>query len=318
MGDLVELARLIKEQEGVITRAQTLECGLDQAYARRRVRRREWVTIYPGIYLTHTGDPTWLQLAWCAVLDAWPAVLCGESALHAAMGEGVDSPIHIAVAPDRRVSVRPGVVVHHDKHLWERPQWNLHPPRARLEEAILDIAASASESDAIAALADPVQGRLTTAERLLAALEARARIRLRRFIFAVLRDVRDGTRSVLEHRFLTNVERPHGLPTPIRQSPTKVGRPGYRDLEYPELGLVIELDGFADHGDRVARARDLRRDLDAAAHGGMRTLRICFKQATVEACATALLVGKVMSRMGWAGAPTPCADPHCAVRTAGR
>ncbi|WP_075052015.1 hypothetical protein [Gordonia malaquae] len=48
------------------------------------------------------------------------------------------------------------------------------------------------------------------------------------------------------------VERAHGLPAPLRQAPTGVGRPGFRDLDYPEWGVVVELDGRLGHADAVS------------------------------------------------------------------
>lgn len=64
----------------------------------------------------------------------------------------------------------------------------------------------------------------------------------------VLEDVATGVYSVLEHRYLTRVERPHGLPTARRQRVVRAGRgPAYRDVEYPTIGLVVELDGRLGH-----------------------------------------------------------------------
>ncbi|WP_335334162.1 type IV toxin-antitoxin system AbiEi family antitoxin domain-containing protein [Gordonia phthalatica] len=148
MGDidiaLALLAQLIKDQSGVITRQQVFECGLDSAFVRQRLRSGLWVPVYPGVYLTHTGEPTWLQRAWCAVLDAAPAVLSHSSALRAAERRDCsghdDEAIHITVAAGRRVSRRPGVVVHHRALSPGLIHDNMRPPRIRLEEALLDIA----------------------------------------------------------------------------------------------------------------------------------------------------------------------------------
>lgn len=50
-----ELATLLALQDGVIARRQVLEAGLPPAYVARKVRRREWVKVHPGVYVDHTG-----------------------------------------------------------------------------------------------------------------------------------------------------------------------------------------------------------------------------------------------------------------------
>jgi hypothetical protein len=40
----------------------------------------------PGVYVNHTGDPTWLQRAWAGVLYYWPAALAGASAMRVTAG----------------------------------------------------------------------------------------------------------------------------------------------------------------------------------------------------------------------------------------
>ncbi|MBM7366619.1 hypothetical protein [Gordonia hydrophobica] len=122
----------------------------------------------------------------------------------------------------------------------------MRPPRIRLEEALLDVAADmATDLRAIACLADAVQARLTTADRLLGAMANRVRMRRRGFLTTVLIDIRDGACSALEHTYLTRVERAHGLPRGVRQAPTDVGRRGFRDVKYQEFGVVVELDGLS-------------------------------------------------------------------------
>lgn len=313
------LRHLLGEQSGVVAREQILEAGLDSAFVRRKLDRGEWRTVYPGVYITHTGPLTWLQRAWCAVLHAAPSALSHQSALRAASGrcDGFDDadPIHVMIASGRRFLAKPGMMLHHRSGLLDAALMNTSPPRLRVEEAVLDLAAEAtSEIGVVAALADPVQARLTTADRLLEALDHRSRIRNRQTISDILTDVRDGTCSALEHRFLTRVERPHGLPAPVRQSPTGVGRRGFRDLEYPEFGVIVELDGRLFHDSAVARDRDMERDLDAVAFADKNSVRLGWAQTSERPCTTAGKLGVVLRRRGWRGRPHPCRSPSCAVR----
>ena len=152
-------------------------------------------------------------------------------------------PIHVVVPRRRRVVAPPGVTVTRTFLSHDRVQWNLGPPRMRYDEAALDVALGAEgELAAIGAIARPVQGRHTTAVRMQVALASRKRAPRREFLEAVLRDVAEGTCSVLEHAFLVRVERPHGLPGAERQqrAGTATGIV-YRDVAYGQR--LVELDG---------------------------------------------------------------------------
>ncbi len=285
---------MLRQQSGVISRRQALDAGLQHHDIRRFFRRNEWARVHDGVYVNHTGPLTWLQRAWAAVLYAAPAALCLESAL---ADEG--AVIHLAVARDRGVLVEPdGVRIHHLARLQERVLWNLGPPRLRYEEAVLDVACRAtSEFDAIAVLANACQSRRTTARRLLQVLDARQRVRRRRWMRAILVDIGEGTCSVLEHGYLNRVERAHGLPRATRQerSALSVGV-CYRDTEYGRR-LVVELDGRLFHDSATARNMDLERDLDAAVDGRS-TIRLSYRQVFDRPCRTAAKLAQVMQRHG--------------------
>lgn len=258
---------LLGLQDGVVSRSQLLAVGATSELIRCKVRTRAWVAIYPGVYVNHTGEPTWRQRAWAAVLDAAPAALGARSVIH--FGAGA---VQVIVAKHRQVTKRPGVVVHMRNRFAESVDWNKGPPRLRIEEAALDLAAEApTEQLAIAALTRVVNDRRTTAPRLLAALDLRQRISRRQLLTDILTDIAEGTCSVLEHRYLTKVERAHGFPVAERQVPTGVGRAGYRDALYRDFGVVVELDGVLGHADAASRDRDLERDLAAAADAQLLT-----------------------------------------------
>ena len=301
---------MLREQDRVISRRQALAAGLTPADVRRLLRRRQWVTVHPGVYITHTGTLTWQQRAWAAVLYAPPAALTHQSALRAAEGPGRsrdEGPIHVAIERDRRVGRLPGVRWHRTADLSPRVQWSRRPPRIGYEDAVLDLAGDGSRLAAVATLADACGSRRTTARRLRDQLDARAWMRQREWLRSVLSDIADGTCSVLEHGYLDLVERPHGLPTGQRQA-LRRGSNGhvYRDVEYAILGLVVELDGKLFHTSTLDRDQDLERDLDAAVAGTAVTLRLGFGQVYERGCSTALKVATVMQRLGWAGAPVVC------------
>jgi hypothetical protein len=314
----LEVGRHLSLQAGVISRRQALEAGMAPHDVKRLVRRREWTPAHPGVFVSHTGPLTWVQRAWAAVLHSWPAALCLESALRAGDGPGMrdrisDELIHVGV--DRRrtsLVAPPGVSVHHLTRLDERVLWNLGPPRLRYDDAALDVAAGArSELDAIAALAKACQSRRTTATRLITALGERERVARRRWLAATLRDVADGTCSVLEHAYLLRVERAHRLPVARRQvRATASVRVIYRDAEYDE-GCFVELDGRLFHDSITQRDADFERDLDAAV-AGRSTVRLSWGQVFDRPCSTTAKLVLVLRAHGVLVTPCACA-PGCPV-----
>ncbi len=302
---------LLSKQDGTISRRQADELGITPVDLRRMVRRRQLARVHPGVYVNHTGELTWQQRAWAAVLFAAPAALCAESALRAENGPGHrahhdDGTIHVAVDRSRTVVAPVGVRAHRLVALESRTQWNRSPPRLRIEEAVIDVAATARDDfSAIAVVTDAVQSRRTTPERLVATLAARSRIARRDFLTGVLDDVASGACSALEHAYLSRVERPHGLPWARRQARSSTRGPVYRDVLYEGLDLVVELDGRLDHTRVRDRDRDLDRDLDAALDGHL-TVRLGWGQAVGRPCDTAAKVGDLLHRCGWIGRPHPC------------
>ncbi|KRB80570.1 hypothetical protein ASE01_03110 [Nocardioides sp. Root190] len=311
---------LLRHQDGVIARRQVLACGGTAALVARKLRRREWVAVHPGVYVDHTGPLTWRQRAWAAVLACWPAALAGWSALRAHEGPGRRRPpgsddIEVVVHQGRRPPALAGVRARESRSFDESVQLGLSPPRQRYDDAILDLADRATdEVAAIGILADACGGRRTTAARLLERVGQRARLSRRALLSAVLADVESGTCSVLEHGYLTRVERSHGLPRGLRQVEARDGggRRMYRDVVYSGPGghwrQIVELDGRLGHDSTQDRDRDLERDLDAALDGAD-TLRLGYGQVFDRPCSTAAKVGRVLQLRGWHGRTTPC--PSC-------
>ena len=292
------------DQAGVVSRSQLLTLDLAPHDIRRLIRRRELSVIHPGVYVDHTGDPTWLQRAWAAVLFCWPAALAAESAMRAADGPGrrdaQEGPIRVVISRDRRVVAPSAISVVRTFDLDDRVLWNLGPPRMRYDEAALDVALVArGEFGAIGAVARAVQSQHTTATRMRAALDARSRAPRRDFLAAVLDDVAAGACSVLEHGYLTRVEVPHGLPAADRQQRgNTTSGVVYRDATY---GLLdVELDGRLFHDTAQARDQDFERDLDGAVDGRT-AVRLSWGQVFDRSCSTAAKLSRLLVARGWPG-----------------
>ena len=305
------LEALLVDQSGVISRRQVIGLGITATDINRNLRRRNWALVHPGVYVNHTGPLTWHQRAWAGVLFSWPAALSHDSAVRAGDGPGRrardESTIHIAVDRHRSLVAPPGIRLHRMSGFGQRVRWNLGPPRIRYEDALLDIAAdTGSDLDALGILADACGSRRTTAWRLVTTLGDRRRIARRDWLDSVLRDIAEGTCSVLEHGYLTRVERPHGLPRGRRQRPAVSTRGRvFRDVDYKRFGLIVELDGRAFHKSVADRDRDLDRDLDAAVER-RETVRIGYGQVFDRECSTAWRIGSILLDRGWRGSPTNC------------
>jgi len=291
-------------QAGVVSRAQLRALELEPHDIRRLLRRRDLSAIHPGVYVDHTGEPSWVQRAWAAVLYCWPAGLAAESAMRAADGpgrrHGEDGPIRVVIDRERRVVAPASIRVVRTYGLDDRVLWNLGPPRMRYDEAALDVAlTSVGEFGAIGAVARAVQSQHTTAARMRAALDTRNRAPRRDFIAAVLDDVAMGACSVLEHGYLTRVEVAHGLPTAQRQQRgTTSAGVVYRDASYD--GLDLELDGRLFHDTAEARDLDFERDLDGAVDGRT-AVRLSWGQVFDRSCSTAAKISRLLVARGWPG-----------------
>jgi hypothetical protein len=315
IGRVDDISGLLARQCGVVSRRQVLAAGADELLIARKLRRREWARVHPGVYVDHTGPLTWHQRAWAAVLYAAPAALDGRSALraHGVRGHDADDSIDIVVAHDRRLDGRPGVQVQRSRHYERVAQVNLSPPRVRIEHALVRVAAAAPTDDAsVGVLADGCQTRRTTAERLADELRATPRLPRRGLLLAILEDVAAGALSVMERRFLVHVERAHGLPRGRRQGSERTSTGAVqRDVEYVEQALLLELDGRFGHELSLDRWDDLDRDIVAATTGRL-TLRAGWGQV-LQPCRLAALLAQVLTARGWTGAARAC-GPNCRIR----
>lgn len=308
------MRHLLERQCGVVSRAQLLAAGLRDHDIERLLRRRDLSPLRRGVYVDHTGEPTWVQQAWGAVLlcrsrpgpegpHEESAALRARSALVAAdcapARRGTE--LELVVADKRRLEVPGDIDVRRSSAQLSQVQWHVSPPRVRLEDAVIDVASAHGRMvDVVAEVSRAVGSRRTTAGRLLTCVEDRDRIAQRGVLTGVLRDLSEGTCSALEHGYLTRIERPHGLPSPRRQSRGRSRTAViYRDAEYD--GLVVELDGRAWHDSVEQRDRDADRDLLTAATGGT-TVRLTWGQVYDRPCWTtghvARLLGVTPRRCG--------------------
>ncbi|GAB2917091.1 hypothetical protein GCM10027280_00120 [Micromonospora polyrhachis] len=306
---------LAGQQQGVLSRAQCQQIGITDEMVYRRIASNRWQQLFVGVYATFSGPIPRAARLWATLLYAGDgAVLSHESAaeLVGLLDQPV-SPVHVTIPAHRRVRPATGVVVHRAARVPLARHPTRLPPQTRVEETVLDLTQSARQlDDALSWLARACGRRLTTPSRIGSALRLRPRVRWRAELLAALDDVADGCHSLLELRYLHDVERRHGLPIGRRQS-IRLRRGGrwYDDIRYDDFATLVELDGRVAHP-AESRARDRRRDNSATAEG-LSVLRYDLADVFQQPCAAAAQVAATLRRNGWPGRPTRCGS-NCSIK----
>jgi very-short-patch-repair endonuclease len=296
---------MVERQAGAVSRAQAIAQGLTEGSLRAHITAGRWQRAGTRVFYTFTGTPSWEARLWAAVLH------CGEdsalshetaAALWGLADPDPDAPIHVTTARSRLARPRADVVVHRPR----RPVAAVRsPPRTDGGITVLDLLVGICFPDqALGLVARACQRGVTNPDQLTAAVARRPRQRWRRLVLESLADVRSGAHSVLELRYLRDVERAHGLPTGQRQ---RRAGPTFQDVHYDGFRTTVELDGKLGHADTAGRWRDMARD-NAATLRGETTLRYGWADVTGRPCAVAAQVAAVLRAAGWRGTLRSCGN----------
>lgn len=279
----MQLDGLARRQHDVLSRDQAREGGLSDKAIRCRLRTGKWRRIHPGVYLTHSGEISWLSRASAAILHSGRGATLTLTVAAYLWGLRDRPPpmITLTVPYERSVVRMPGTRVRRRRR--EVPGVTVRRlPVTTVPVTVLDLSdepgCTAAEAVALAALAS--QGQQTTAADLLEELGRRRRHRHRQVLRLALGDINEGIESVAEHHYVQRVERAHGLPVFARQTsrPTAAGELR-RDFESLEFGIVVEIDGRTWHGgvaftaDRRGRQGDPAGRVAGRHGGGLRAGR---------------------------------------------
>ena len=265
------IAELAKRQYGVVSREQLLRLGLESGAIGRRLRAGRLHQLHPGIYAVgHEVIPRegrWMA----AVLASGPgAVLSHWSAAALWMiRPNSRSRIDVTVAHRSRSSksIR--------RHISEVPEDERTVeegiPVTSAPRTILDLAATED--------ADTVENLLRESERLqlsdrlslpdlIARYPGKRGTRKVQVALDRLREDPAGTkRSPLEERFAPFLRQTH-LPLPRFNDWIVLGDKRYKvDCHWPDLRVIVELDGWDGHSTRTAFREDRARDRRLTAAG---------------------------------------------------
>ncbi len=277
-------------QHWVVTHGQLRALGLDPDSIRHRVKTGRLHPVYRGVYAV--GRPAlerkgrWLA----AVLACGDEALLSHRSAAALWGlvrSSVERDIEI-VMPDTVLRGRPGLRVHRRADLGAQHRREVDGvPVTDPISTLVDLASCAPEWQVGQAINAADRLGLVDSETLRATVPRLAprpgKACIRRLVGCdALTD------SGLERKFLAIV-RSTSLPLPQTQAMVS----GYRaDFYWPDLGLVVETDGWRYHRTPGEQATDQRRD-QAHARGGLTTLRfgeeqIRYESRTVQRTLTAV------------------------------
>jgi very-short-patch-repair endonuclease len=262
-----ELRGLAARQHGLVTRDQALATGMSRTGWYRRLASGVLIDAQPGVAALEGAVPTTEQAVLAVVLSVGPgAVASHRSAAYLwgveiAGADPVDVIVSRGSAPRRR-----GAIIH--RPLDGRRVHSI--PRAGIAattpvRTLLELGAVCSPREVQDAYDHLLVAGSLTPAAVRAALDRHAR--KGRAGAGVLRDVVDrwalGDRppdSVLEAAMARTLLR-YRLPIPQFQYEIRGSGFRYRvDFAYPELRVIIEVDGWRHHGSRGAFECDRERD----------------------------------------------------------
>jgi hypothetical protein len=304
------IAVLIHDQQQIVSRVQLQAASWSEPQIRRPLRNRRWQIIHPGVYATHTGPIGYDEQLLAALLYDGPEAAWSHYTAAEQLGllkPGYKRPVFVTIPRHRRVKARPNLVIHRDEHWADRLAAGI-PPRRTPADAVLDIIGITRSLDQVAAvIAEACQSGRVSPAGLAKAPADRPRIRHRASLRPILTDVAAGSHSLLELRYLREVERRHGLPTGRRQ---RAVDSEFTDVFYEGFDLIVELDGRL-HLVPHQRWRDLDRDNRATLRAES-TLRYGWFDVTSRPCLAAVQVRQKLRRRRPALTAKPC-TPSCPV-----
>ena len=254
-------------QLGLLTRADVLVRGGSDDYIRTCLARGRWQQLHPGVYLTGSARPTWLQRQLAACLAAGPNAASSHragAALWYLDGAG-ESVVELTCA--QPYCPRPRGARLHRTIRWDPVDLTVRRgvPVTSVNRTLIDYGAVVPRILVERAMEDAFRRGLTT--------EGALRRRLAQIGGPGCRGSAK-IRWALDHRFpgrparsgfeviTGDVLREFGFPTPHRRFPVpdESGRiVAEIDLAFPDEMVAVEPNGEKWHSTRRARIRDVER-----------------------------------------------------------
>jgi very-short-patch-repair endonuclease len=290
-----EVARVASEQNAAITWRQLRAAGLTPAVIRTRVRRAQLFHVFYGVY--STADPSLLPLVrpTAALLSTGHgAVISGRSAAAVYGLTDPDPDVIDVTVIGRKVRPRRGMTIHRltalaPADIAKKDNLTLTSPARTL----IDFAQHAADDELSNAFGEARAKRLVSDASLKAALARAPRnhpgaARIRRWI-------EEDPGRTHERSKAERLMRQHLQAAQLPQPLANVKLHGYlADFVWPELKLIVEVDGYGTHGDRLAFERDRRRDQIHTAAGYV-VIRVSWRQLRDEPMAVVTRIAQAIA-----------------------
>ena len=286
---------LAKEQYGAICRRQWLAAGVSDKMIARLVRGGDARRMARGVVALE--EPSWMQ----DVAAGW--LLGGEDAVIGGLAATLLTGLQMPPGP-------PVIDVYAPQsRLPRQGPWRFirasrsgigWPPSTTMEQTLVDLAGTIPDTELLALIAE-ADFKLNT-EQVIDLLAQGSRRRGRAQLGALIADFESGVRSPLELKYAQLVERPHRLPTPLRQGKPLGAHPS--DILYDDFRVIIELDGRQWHEGLVA-TRDAALDTQHLLAGFV-TMRFGWADVTQSPCRVARQVAEILASRGWGGSLARC------------
>ena len=280
------IAELAGHQHGVVSRAQLLAAGFSAAAIGRRLESGRLHHVQPGVYsVGHalvSAEGRWMA----AVLAAGEEGVLSHRSAGALWGVCADAATFVETTS-------------RGKHVRGRG-WRPHRgtpgpdevtvlrgiPVTTLDRTIIDLAGVLPRHRLVRAVHQAEILRLLDLHSLTGLMERhrgrRGIARLRLVLAELALTGTRVTRSELEDRFLAFLDRA-GLPKPETNASVRAGGRWFEvDCLWRDEGVVVELDGYAVHGNRLAFEADRAR-LRTLTAAGLHAVAVTWRQLTADA-----------------------------------
>ena len=290
------IAAIAEAQRGRAARRQLLSAGISSSAIGRMIDRGRLHPVHPGVYTVGHDAPVPLGDETAALLACGEhAVLSHHSAaaLWGLIPEG-DGSIHVTIR-DRHGPRPDGVTVHRTNSLTRGEVRIVEDlPVTSPARTLTDIASEVDDRTFERAVNEALVQRLVSERELGKAAAARRGRPGGRTLAALLGRQREPsiTRSEAERR-LRGLLRAAQLPEPSANARVH----GFEvDFYWPQLGVVVEVQGYKFHSGRAAFERDTRKAAKLAA-AGLTVLYVTWRQMEEEPYA---VVARVAQALAWA------------------
>ncbi len=290
------MAWVAQRQLGLVTTEQLEAAGIGRGAIAARRGRNLLHPLHRGVYLVGHATRAPGTTALAAVLACRPKAFVSHSSAAVLWGLADTEPQDVNLTvPGRNCRSRTGIIVHKTRALHSHDRTTRYGiPITSPARTAIDYAATAGYEEAERAIAEALALRLLTQPQLVAAADRaphRAGVALVRAILGqpggARRTRSDGERAMLR------LIRAAGLPVPLTNHPVM----GFNaDFFWPEVGLIVEVDGGDFHRPRPAFERDHRRDI-VHKDGGHEVLRVSGQQIDREPIYIAAVIVRAYDRL---------------------